>query len=127
MRVFKTKVFVRFARKARLDDAALRKAVADAERGLIDADLGGGLIKQRVGREGGGKSSGFRVLLLFRLRDRAVFLDGFAKNERDNIDAVDLRELKRLAAEMLAYDEAVIAMVLASGALTEVEGYGEAL
>ncbi len=58
MRVFKTKEFARFARKARIDDAALRDAIDRAERGLVDADLGGAVIKQRVPRKGRGRSGG---------------------------------------------------------------------
>jgi hypothetical protein len=120
LRIFKTKFFVRFARKASLGDSALRKAIADAERGLIDADLGGGVIKQRIAREGGGKSGGFRTIVLFRSGERAIFVRGFAKNERDNIDDIELRAFKALAEKMLAYDDAAIALSLASGTLTEV-------
>jgi hypothetical protein len=76
---------VRFARKAVLDDGARCRAVADAERGLIDADLGGGAIKQRIARRGQGKSGGFRVVILYRRGSRAFFVYGFAKNERANI------------------------------------------
>jgi hypothetical protein len=42
VRIFKNKPFERFARKASLADEILRKVVADAERGLVDTDLGGG-------------------------------------------------------------------------------------
>jgi hypothetical protein len=62
MRVFKTLWFRRFARKEKVADSALCDAVARAERGLIDADLGGGLIKQRVWRPGSGRSGGYRQL-----------------------------------------------------------------
>ena len=86
MRIFKNKTFTRFARKAGIDDASLCKAVRDADQGLLDADLGGGVIKQRVARSGAGKSGGFRTLILFRIGTLAFFVHGFAKNERDNID-----------------------------------------
>jgi hypothetical protein len=66
LRVFKAKTFARFARKANLENAALCEAIANAERGLIDADLGGGVIKQRVARKGQGKSGGFRVMILYK-------------------------------------------------------------
>ena len=52
MRVFKTRWFARFARQEKIADASLREAIARAEHGLVDADLGGGLIKQRVARQG---------------------------------------------------------------------------
>ncbi len=120
MRVFKTKAFSRFARKAALDDGALCKAVADAERGLIDADLGGGVIKQRIARRGGGKSGGFRTVILYRRGTRAFFVYGFAKSERANVSQDELAALKELASEMLAYDDAKIAKAIESGPLIEV-------
>ena len=93
MRIFKTKPFVRFAKRESLDDASLIGAVFEIERGLVDADLGGGVIKKRVARAGRGKSGGYRVLIAVRAGDRAVFLFGFAKSERDNIDDKQLTTL----------------------------------
>ena len=86
MSTYKNKSFVRFARRAGITDAALcdavlRDAVLRAGRGQVDADLGGGVIKQRIARAGGGRSGGFRVIVLFRREDRAFFVHGFAKNE----------------------------------------------
>jgi len=73
---------------------------------LIDADLGGGVIKQRVAREGQGKSGGFRTMILFKLGSRAFFVHGFAKNEQDNLDDAELAALKKLAIRMLGYNDA---------------------
>jgi hypothetical protein len=103
-----------------LDDAALCKAVANAERGLIDADLGGGVIKQRIARRGQGKSGGFRAVILYRRGSRALFVYGFAKNEQANISQDELAALKELASEMLAYSEASIKKAIESGPLIEV-------
>lgn len=114
MRTFKTKAFTRFADKADISDAALCRAVRDAERGLVAADLGGGVIKQRIARPGQGKSGGFRTLIVFRAGTRAIFVHGFAKNEKDNIGTDELVALKKLAGEMLAYDDKTLARVLAS-------------
>ncbi|CAM4005683.1 Hypothetical protein HVPorG_04713 (plasmid) [Roseomonas mucosa] len=120
MRIFKNKPFARFARKARLSDAALREAVGRAGRGLIDADLGGGVIKQRIAREGAGKSGGFRTIILFRVGERSFFVHGFAKNEQDNIRDDELAAFKLLAAQLLAYDDAALATAIGAGVLTEV-------
>jgi hypothetical protein len=120
VRVFKNKSFVRFARKARLTDAVLCAAIADATRGLIDADLGGGVVKQRIARQGGGKSGGFRTIILFRIGKKAFFVHGFAKNEQDNIRDDELAAFKLLAAEMMAYDDEALAKAIANGTLTEV-------
>ena len=76
MRIFKNKPFSRFARKVGLSDKELKKTIADAARGLIDADLGGGVLKQRIARPGGGKSGGFRTIILFRVSERAFFVQG---------------------------------------------------
>jgi hypothetical protein len=95
--IFKTKGFARYARREGLDDAALCEAVARADRGIIDADLGQGVIKQRVARQGQGRSGGFRVIVFYRLGSRVVFVDGFAKNEKDNISARELQELRDAA------------------------------
>ncbi len=97
MRVFVSKVVARFARKERLDGQQLGEAIARAELGLIDAELGGGLIKQRVARLGSGRSGGYRTVIAFRGAQRAVFLYGFAKSERDNIGGRELEDLKKLA------------------------------
>lgn len=120
MRVFTTKVFARFARKERLNDRRLREAVARAERGMVDAALGGGLIKQRVARPGGGRSGGYRTVIAYRASRRSVFLYGFAKGERDNIDDRELDDLKELAKHYLGYSDAEIATALEQAELREV-------
>jgi len=91
-----------FRDKAGIPDLALCRAVRDAVRGLIAADPGGGAIKQRIVRPGQGKSGGFRTPIVAGAGTRAIFVHGFAKNEKDNIEREDLAALKRLAAEMLA-------------------------
>ena len=124
MRVFKNKPFARFARKAGLDDEVLRQAIDAAERGLVDADLGGGVIKQRVARQGGGKSGGFRTIVLFRLGERAFFVHGFAKSDLGNIRADELAAFRMLASHLLAYDDAALAAAVEAGALMEIMSDG---
>ena len=121
MRIFKTRPFARFARKARLSDTTLQEVVDRAERGLIGADLGGGVIKQRIAREGGGRSGGFRTIILFRAGRLSFFVHGFAKNDRDNIEGTELAAFKLLAARLLSYDDAALAEAVAAGVLTEVK------
>ena len=119
-RIFKNKSFARFARKSGIAGASLCKAVADAEKGLIDADLGGGVIKQRVARDGAGKSGGFRTLVLFRLGSRAFFVHGFAKKDKANISDDDLVALRELAAIMQAYNDAELDRAIENKLLVEV-------
>jgi hypothetical protein len=120
VRIFKVKTFVRFARRQRIADKSLSEAIAAAERGLVDADLGGGLIKLRVARPGQGKRGGYRLLIAFRSKLRAVFLFGFGKNELDNIDDDQLATLKETAALWLAADAGQIERAMKDGLLIEV-------
>ncbi len=123
MRVFRNKWFTRFAGKNDLSDEALWKAIADAESGLIDADLGGGLIKQRIARKGEGKSGGFRTIVVFRAESRAFFVYGFPKSARDNIDD-ELAAFRALASEVLACDDKDLETAVEAGVWMEVKGNG---
>ena len=120
MQTFKTKTFARFADRERLEDVALREAVRRARRGLINADLGGGVIKQRVARRGRGKSSGFRAIVLFRRDEPAFFVYGFAKSSRTNLRRDELEAFRLLADEMLGMTDADLAAALANGTIIEV-------
>ena len=82
MRVFKTKAFARFAKRERIAEKEICEAARRAVKGLIDADLGGGVIKQRLARKGQGKSGGFRSIVLFRRDEKMFFVYGFAKSDR---------------------------------------------
>lgn len=121
MQVFKTKWFARFARDEGIADKSLRGAIVRAERGLVDADLGGGLIKQRVARRGQGRSGGYRTIIAYRTNRRAVFLFGFAKSEMENIAPNQLTAARDIAKKLLAADSAQIARDLEEGQLQEVE------
>jgi hypothetical protein len=87
---------------------------------LIDAELGGGLIKQRVARQGGGRSGGYRTVVAYRAAHRSVFLYGFAKSERDNVNDRELDDLKKLARLYLGYGDVQIAAALEAAELREV-------
>ena len=120
MRTFKTKPFARFADREGIEDAALCEAAGRVARGLIDADLGGGVIKQRIARPGQGKSGGARAIVLFRHREFAFFVYGFAKSRRGNLRPDELRAFRSLAHEMLELDERGLNAVLANGTMSEV-------
>jgi hypothetical protein len=103
------------------------RAVDRVDRGLIDADLGGHVIKQRVARPGQGRSGGFRTLIAYRSQTRAVFIHGFAKGEQDNVSASELVELRKAATQMLRWDDGDVAVLLADGKWTEVDCDDQAL
>ena len=90
MQILKTRWFARFTRHEGLSERSLREAIERAEQGLLDADLGGGLIKQRVARQGQGRSGGYRTIIAYRMGHRAVFIFGPAKSDRENFEEDEL-------------------------------------
>lgn len=119
-RVFKTRHFGRWMRKTALTETALCKAVAEMEQGLIDADLGGGVVKKRVPLPGRGKSGGARTLVATNRGDRWFFVFGFEKNERANIAAGELEALQAIAADLLKLAAKELDAQVETGALQEI-------
>jgi len=124
MRIFKTKWFIRFARKQGIKDSKLIKAIEEIEEGLNDGDLGGGLMKKRVARTGEGKSGSYRTIVVYRSKIRSVFVYAFPKNEKANLSPEELEAYKELAGLFLSYKDEEIAKALREGELKEVI-YGE--
>lgn len=120
MRIYKNAWFERFAKKQRIADSALKNAVRRAEQGQIDADLGGGVIKQRIARAGQGKSGGYRTIILYRQEQRAFFVFGFAKSEQANIDHEEEALFKKMAKEILALSDEQIAVLIENRRFSEV-------
>ena len=125
MRVFKTRWFSRYARKEGVDDKKLINAVQEAEKGQIDADYGGGLIKKRIARDGAGKSGGYRALIAYKSETRSLFLYCFAKSDIENIEDDDLKEYKKYSRLFLGYNDAEIELALDKGAIEEVNYHGK--
>lgn len=125
MRVFKNAWFGRFARKQGITDEALLEAIERAERGLVDADLGGGVIKQRVARPGRGKSGGFRTIILYRAAQRAFFVFGFAKSVRSNITSEEEAEFRKAAGYVLGLTDQELGLLVNKGHFEELNYHGE--
>ena len=119
-RVFKTRHFSRWMRKTELTDSALCSAVAEMAQGLIDADLGGGVVKKRVGLAGRGKSGGARTLVATNKGSRWFFVFGFEKNDRANIASYELEALQNLAHELLARTGSQLDIAVSDRALEEI-------
>jgi len=100
--IYKTRWFDRWARKQQLTTPSLCAAVREMTDGLYDADLGGGLFKKRIARPGQGKSGGFRTLVATNRENRWIFVFGFPKKERSNIDKDEQEALKKLAAHLVS-------------------------
>jgi len=120
VKVFKTKWFVRYARQSNIKNKNLCEAIERAEQGLVEADLGGGVIKQRVARAGQGRSGGFRVIIAYRFGQISVFLYGFAKNEKENIDEDELKTLKEIGAGWLKANKVSLEKAIKAGIIEEV-------
>ncbi len=120
MRIFKNKWFSKFARKEGIGDQKLIQAVREVEAGNIDANYGGGVIKQRIGRPQEGKSGGYRTIILFRKGDKAFFVYGFAKNVLDNIDKADVKGFKKLAKVVLSASDQQVESLLKKGEIEEI-------
>ena len=121
MRIFKNRWFSKFARKEGISDKRLIKVVQDLEAGIIDADLGGGVIKMRMARSKQGKSGGYRTIILYRKENRAFFVYGFAKNELENIDRSDVLGFKKLAKIILSLPTSDVEVLLEKGEIEEVK------
>jgi hypothetical protein len=107
-KVFKTRHFSRWMRKTELTDRALCDAVLEMMQGLIDADLGGGIVKKRVGISGRGKRGGVRTVLATNKNDRWFYVFGFQKNARSNINSEEKEALKLLANDLLTMSTAAL-------------------
>jgi hypothetical protein len=120
VQVLKNAWFRRFASRERITDKSLRKAIARAQKGAIDADLGGHVIKQRIARPGQGKSGGYRTIIVFKQANKAFFVYGFAKNERENIDRAEVDVFKKAAKELLTLSDEQIQKLIKNGVFTEI-------
>lgn len=121
IRIYTNRWFAKFAAKEKISDATLADAVHRAESGLIDADLGSGLIKQRIARQGGGKSGGYRSILIFRSGERAIFVFAFAKSDKANLSAAELKVYRSAASIMLELGDDQIETEVQAGRLVEVK------
>ncbi len=124
MRVFKNAWFGRFARKENISAQALWEAVDCAEKGLVDADLGGGVIKQRIARPGESKSKGYRSIVLYRKGDKAFFVYGFPKSDLGNIRDDEQEQFKKAAKSILALSDVQIRQLIENGQVEEVKKDG---
>ncbi|TRZ96602.1 MAG: type II toxin-antitoxin system RelE/ParE family toxin [Rhodocyclaceae bacterium] len=120
MATYTTQWFDRWARKQGLTAPSLCAAVREMANGLYDADRGGNLFKKRIARPGQGKSGGFRTLVASNKGNRWIFVFGFPKNERSNIDKDEEEALKKLAAHLLALPVQSLVTALRAGELMEV-------
>lgn len=119
MRIFKTKEFARFARREGIEDRALQEAIDRAERGIIDAEIGDGLIKQRVRRPGQGRRGSFRTVIVWRARELSFFVFGFAKKDKADLTSREYEAYRKLAALLLLHTDETLKRAIDAKELLE--------
>ncbi len=115
-RVFASKPFMRFARRFGIGN----DEILDTVRGPCDADLGGGVFKFRLAREGEGSSGGARALIAMKIGQRAVLMFGFEKKDLANIKPDELKGYRKAARIYLGYTDAEITAIVKEKALFEI-------
>ena len=119
-RVFKTRHFIRWMRKTELSDLMLCNSVSEMMQGLIEADMGGFVVKKRIALPGRGKSGSTRTLIATNKGNRWFFLFGFEKNERANVSAKELEALQEIAIDLLKHSIVELDVLVASNYLLEI-------
>jgi len=120
VRIFKSKGFHKLARKEKIGDEDLIRAIQEVENGLFDADLGGQVYKKRLAREGQGKRGGYRTIILFKKGDKAFFAYGFPKNEKANITDQEEEGFKELAKILLKLSDEQLQKLINDGQYYEI-------
>jgi hypothetical protein len=124
MKIFKTRLFDEWAKNTDLTDINLIQAVQEMNSSLIDVNLGGNLYKKRVSVGSQGKSGSLRTLIAFKIKDKAFFVYGFAKNKKANITDKEKKALKIVAKNLFGHSENELTEALNLGLLIEVEQDG---
>ena len=117
-----TKWFKKWSTKVNLNRKDLLETITNLESGLSTVDLGRNLFKVRVRRQHSGKSSGFRTIIVYKSEDRAIFLYGLGKNEKDNLDKSELHKLKKLGSDLLSLNTEQIELAISKKVLFNLEG-----
>jgi hypothetical protein len=121
MKRLSTKWFKKWSKKVKLTNHDLLEAIKNLEDGLSTTDIGSHLFKVRVKREHSGKSSGFRTIIIYQENDKAIFLYGFGKNEKSNIDKTELQYFKKLGNDLLALNSVQLEQFLEQKVLFDLE------
>ncbi len=121
MKKLPTKWFKKWSKKVKLTNDDLLEAIDDLEDGASTTDLGSHLFKVRVSREHSGKSSGFRTIIIYQENEKAIFLYGFGKNEKQNISKAELQYFKKLGNDLLALNTEQLEDVIGQKILFDLE------
>ncbi len=125
MKKLKTKWFAKWAKKQKVSDGRLLKAIEDLENNLSSVNLGGGLFKVRVASDKSGKSGAYRTIIVYRKDDRAVMVYGFMKKEQENLSAEELKSFKTLSKDILRLSDEALEKAIAKNVFVEIGGKDE--
>jgi hypothetical protein len=121
MRIFQYRSFKKWAKDEGLTDSDLLSVITEMEQGLVDNNLGGNVYKKRVKLEGRGKRGGARTIIAYKTKDKAFFIVGFVKSEKDNINSTEEQALKRFAKELFGYTDEQLKKALTAEELSEIK------
>jgi len=120
MKRLKTKWFWKWAKKQKISDERLLKAMDDLQNSLSSVSLGGGLYKVRIASDNSGKSSSYRTIIVYRRNERAVFIYGFMKKEQNNLSSEELKSFKTLSKDILQLSEEALSQAVEKNVFIEI-------
>ncbi len=120
MQKLMTKQFSKWALSQNIASNGLFEAIEEVQSGNFNANLGGHLYKKRIRFEGQGKSSSGRTIVCYKKGDRAIFIHGFAKNEKSNLSKKELNAFKEFSKILLGFSKKEITLAIESGSFIEV-------
>ena len=121
MKKLMTKHFSKWASKQKISVNELARALAELKAGSFEANLGGHIYKKRIRFEGKGKSGSGRTIICYKKGDRAIFIHGFAKNEKSNLSRKELYAFKELSKILLGLSAAEVDIAIKNGDFIEVK------
>ena len=117
----KTKWFDKWAKKQTVTDRLLLETIENVSNQLGTNNLGSGLFKVRTPKIGKGKRGGIRTFLVYKESEKAIFVYGFSKNKKDNLDKNELKYCKKLAKDLLAIENNEYERLISLGNFNEIE------
>lgn len=121
MRIIKTKIFSKWARKHQVTDKLLSSAAKEISGGHFEANYGSGVIKKRIATKDRGKSASVRTMVAIKKETHCFFVYGFEKNQKSNITQEEEKAIKIVAKALFGYSDDELNKFIADGVLMEID------
>lgn len=108
-------------KKTKISDLKLAATIAEMEAGLKGVELGKNIYKKRIVLQACGKRSGGRTVIIYKKQEKAFFIYGFSKNEKENISTIETEAFKKYSAILLNMDESQLNDAILGNAIMEVK------